>query len=494
MQTLLKSGLVVGSLILAGRLAGFGREWLIAMRSGAGEVSDIAIVLLTFPDLMVNLLLGGGIAAALVPAFKRLGKQQADVLFLQVGRLAGLFFIILALGFAALAPWVLGLLAPGLPDQALAEQANAFRIVTLALPLAALSGILVARLQSLERFALSASGTLAFNGAIILSLLVFGQVGLVNAVLIGVLAGSLFRLALQVWGLMPGWSLPRFHPNLLNRDLLRQFLASFTFLSILVVLPPLARATASLGDAGALSLFNYAYKLVELPMGVAIGAIVTVLLPRLSGDLVESGPESARVHLAAGIRTTIWVTLAIAVPAIFFADVLVQLAFFKAAFKPEQIALLSGMVAIGFFFLPFQGLLNIYGSTFSAIGQSRDLIYCAAGMLITILVLAPVGQRVLGLTGVMLAYGSVYFAGTVWLSLKLLKALGSSVWFSAMENAVLGLFVPTALAVIVALIGDNIATSLADRFLWGCATFLVYAVSSILLDRSFRKRLTELTK
>lgn len=494
MQSLLKSGLVVALLIFAGRLTGFGREWLIAMKAGASEATDIAIVLLTFPDLMVGLLLGGGLAATLVPAFKRLGEGQANALMLQAGRLVGFLFALLALGLAILAPWVLGFLAPGLPEPAVGEQASAFRFITLALPMAALSGIAVARLQSRGRFALGASGTLIFNGAVIVCLLAASRDALINAVVIGALAGSLLRLALQVSGLVRGWCLPKSCESLLNRRLLRQFLASFSFLSLLVLLPPLARATASLGDAGALSLFNYAYKLVELPMGVAIGAIVTVLLPRLAGDFAQSGLASAQASLAAGMRATLWITLGIAVPAIFFADALVQLAFFKAAFSAEQTTLLAGLVATGFFFLPFQGLLNIYGSAFAAIGQTRPLVYCATGMLAMILVAAPLGHQALGLKGVMLGYGSVYLVGATGLSWRLRDAFGPGVWSSALANAVRGLLIPTIVAVATAMIGDNIGEGVAERILWACAAFLMYLASALLLDAGLRKHLAGLRK
>ena len=168
---MLRAGLLVAVLILAGRLTGFAREWLIAVKAGASEATDIAIVLLTFPDLMVSLLLGGGLAAALVPAFKRLGRGCENALFLQVARLVGIVFALVAAMLAILAPQVLGLLAPGLSPGLTDSHANHFRLITVALPLAALSGVTVALLNANGRFAVGASGTLIFNLTVIACLL-----------------------------------------------------------------------------------------------------------------------------------------------------------------------------------------------------------------------------------------------------------------------------------------------------------------------------------
>lgn len=64
-RSLLSAGLFLSLALMAGRLAGFGREVLLASSLGLSEQADIAIVLLTVPDLLVNLLLSGGIGVAL---------------------------------------------------------------------------------------------------------------------------------------------------------------------------------------------------------------------------------------------------------------------------------------------------------------------------------------------------------------------------------------------------------------------------------------------
>lgn len=495
LSTIVRSGIVVACLLMAGRLTGFVREWFIA-RAGASEATDMAVVLLTFPDLMVGLLLGGGLSAALVPAFKQMKPGEDTALLLACMRLVGGFFLLVAIVVAIFAPTILGVLAPGLPAHVHAENTTLFRLITVALPLAALSGVVVASLNASGSFAIGASGTLVFNLTVIACLLSINSYGLPTAITIGALLGALLRLAIQSRGLRLHWPAHGINGRKsIDRALIRRFFASFGFMTVLVALPPLARAIASLDDAGALSLFNYAHKLVELPMGVVIGAITTVLLPRLAADFSLRGQATtAQANLAAGIRAVLSISIGIAIPAAVFADTLVQLAFFKAAFSAEQVRTLSTLAAVGFVSLPFQGLLSIYGSAFAASGHTRPLVSTGLTMLIAIAVLAPATRMALGLTGVMLAYAGVYALGTILLSRQIRKHFGSDTFGVALQNAPKTIILPALVGLGMAMFGNHASDGLISRALWATASFTVFAAGAVLCDANLRAALAKSAK
>lgn len=482
MPSLIKSGIIVSLFVLAGRLTGFGREWLIAFRGGASESTDIAIVLLTFPDLVVNLLLGGGLTAALVPAYKKLGPGADTALLLQASRLIGGAFLVLALIIAAFAIPTLSLLAPGMNEQTLNAFVGHFRLVTLSLPMAALSGAVVALLNSHGRFSLGAAGTLMFNFAVIASLLILPAADTVTAIAAGALIGSGLRLVTQTAGLRSIWTPPNNHSSLIDRDLLTRFLGSFSFLTVLVILPPLARAISSLEDAGSLSLFNYAYKLVELPMGVVIGSIVTVLLPKLTSDLTSGSNQTVHLSLATGLRFTLLFSLIIAIPSIFFADVLVRIAYFNASLLPEQFNILATLASIGFIALPFQAMLNVYASAFAASGNTRPLVTTALLMLVFVAVLAPISQAYFGLKGVMLSYGMAYMLGTILLTAQAARQFGRATLLSAFHDTPKTIVTPVLAGIVVAYSAATMATLAWSRILWACITISVMLSSIILLD------------
>ena len=65
-------------------------------------------------------------------------------------------------------------------------------------------------------------------------------------------------------------------------------------------------------------MFNYAYKLVELPMAIIVLAIVTVLLPRLSGMICAHETETVVNTLGFALRATVILLLCTSVSTYFF--------------------------------------------------------------------------------------------------------------------------------------------------------------------------------
>jgi len=414
-----RSGSVVAALLLLGRLTGFGREWLLSARAGASGSSDLAIVLLTLPDLLVNLLLGGGLGATLVPVLQQLPPAQRQRLAAQVALPVGGAFALLAGLLALGAPGLLELLAPGVP---LAQRAAAqlpLGLALLAVPLTALAGVSTALLNASGRFGLGACGTALFNLLVIAALA--SRLPLVWAVAAGVLAGALLRLLVQLVGASSGppsagiWQ----GPWLVDLPLLRRFGGNFGFVTGLVLLPPIARAWASTADPGALSLFNYASKLVELPLGVLMGALSTVLLPHLAAN-----PNAATIGKA--LRLSALAAVAISLPALLWATPLARLVYFKADFSALQLQQLGHATTWAFVFLLPQVLVTLYGTLFAALGRTRPLVLTAVVMVAALLAAAPLAARLGGLSGVMAAYGLVYALGAVLLSWLTWRALGAA--------------------------------------------------------------------
>lgn len=483
---MLRAGLTIAVFVLLGRITGFGREWLLAVQSGASGVTDVAIVLLTFPDMMVNVLLGGGLTAALIPAFKRLAPGEASALYLQSSGLIAAVFIVLALLITLAASTVLRIMAPGMPDGQVLSHVNEMRLVSWAIPLTALSGVMVAYLNAHERFAYGAAGTLVFNFCVMSALLWGGPSAVAVSIAVGALAGAILRLIMQAADARHVWSKPMFSRHLLDGALMRQYLASFSFVTILVLLPPIARAIASYGDPGALALFNFAHKLVELPLGVALSSIAVVLLPRLAAGFSGQDRGVAEANLAAGIRATLLISLGIAIPAIIFPELVVRLAFFKASFSPGQVTQLAGLAAMGFLALPCQGLLAIYGSAFAADRQVAPLIMAAAVMPLILLAVAPPAESHFGVGGVMAAYVLTYFVGAILLTWQVVRHFGRGVVKDALRDAPGGLLLPALLAVLVAWFGREAATGLGGQLAWACLTFSTYVVAASAMDDKLR--------
>ena len=277
------STIVVASLILVGRITGFTREWLISSISGANEQTDIAVVLLTFPDLIVNLILGGGLSTSLIPFLSSLEHQNKKKFISQISIFIFLVFVIFALIFSINLSLLWALLAPGVAQE-IKQAANInFLIILFCLPICAITGVLTSYLNSKSNFKIAASGTILFNSGIIFGL--FINIPILWRITIGVLIGSFLRFFAQnyfirVFNDMHGL----FKENLIKKEFLKLFLFNFSFVTSIILMPTFGRAWASTINTGSLTLFSYGSRLIELPLGIIIGSLTTVLLTNLTND------------------------------------------------------------------------------------------------------------------------------------------------------------------------------------------------------------------
>lgn len=464
----LHASVIVAAFMLLGRITGFLREIVIAQIGGASQQSDVMIVFLTFPDMMISLLLGGGLMAALVPAFRSLPDGAGIALFVRAGLLVVVIFGGLAVALALFSGVVLGVVAPGWTEDLVAQMTPLFRLTLIALPVTALSGVAVAFLNSEERFTFGAIGTLIFNTCLIAALLVFARISPIIAVVVGILGGVALRLVVQMAATRRFWQAPDFTVPYDRTGLLRRFAGSFGFFSILALLPPVARAYASLVEPGALSMFNYAYKLMELPMAIIVTAIVTVLLPRLSGHVREAAFDQAARTLGMAMRAVGVLLLGIAIATIFQVETVVRTVFIGAPFTPEQFDALGTIVALGFVGLPFQGLVLLYGTAFVSYDRTGVLVLVSAMMVV---VMAGAGlflQSIWGLRGLMLAYVAAQICGATVLTIWSMRITGMQPFAIALKKPALSIVLPAVVCLALSWIFRQ-----AD--FWGPAALLLSA-------------------
>ena len=123
---------------------------------------------------------------------------SAIALFLRASLLIGIAFSVLAAGLAVGAQATLRFVAPGWFEDLVGQVSPLFRVTLIALPITALSGIVVAFLNSCEKFSFGALGTFVFNIIVIVALLLMSDRSPVLAVCVGILAGAGLRLAMQL--------------------------------------------------------------------------------------------------------------------------------------------------------------------------------------------------------------------------------------------------------------------------------------------------------
>ncbi|MBU0564606.1 MAG: oligosaccharide flippase family protein [Gammaproteobacteria bacterium] len=409
MPRLITSALWISLGIFLGRLAGFVREVGLAAKLGVTPEADVAVVLLTVPDALTNLLMGGALSAILIPRFKKLGAGiRADALFCKGSLVVGGGFALIAVLASYRADWLLALLAPGLDDVTTIKAEELLSLVIWVVPLTALAGVSTAYLQAHGRFFVPAMGTLVFN-VVVIFFIAFGldDWGL-SILVIGIMFGAVLRWGSQLsrirWRRGFSWRAVRW--RLLGKGFGRRYLQAVAGGGLITLLPVLARAFASNNGEGSLALFSYAYKLVEFPLGVCVTVFSAAFFPILSQAFARGDDPSA--GLAKVSRWMLAISFSLATILWAFNSLFTQLAFGYGKIGPAQVEAIGWLFAIGVISLPLQGGCALLSSVFYAKSDTTTPLWISLGAFLGFIPLGYVFARMGGPAGVMSALVALY--------------------------------------------------------------------------------------
>ncbi len=386
LRGLLLSSLVLNIGLLLGRLSGFIREAIVAKVYGVTAEADVVVLMLTVPDLLVNILMGGALSAVLIPEFSQHSDMSRRLLYQSI-----LFFGIIFTGVAAIFYWhidiLVSFLAPGFSEEQSFFAAKAVGGVVWLIPLTIMAGATTAYLQSQNSYAIPALGTLIINSCIIIGLLsIDNESASLSFVAAFVLIGGVLRLLSQLlkaglsWGPVEGLS-----PRMINKELLVHYGQAMLSGSTLLFFPVIARAIASFQEEGGVALFNYAVRLVEFPLALAVTFLTAVFFPRLSrsfkADLTE---HRALIHY--GVQITLALSIVTSVSLIIVSEDYTQIVYGYGGMGDRALVDLRNLTSIGLIVLPLQGLVVFLTAVFNSRKDTRTpLLLNLAGLMFFLL-------------------------------------------------------------------------------------------------------------
>ena len=423
---LLKAGALSLALLLASRVLGLLRETAQAAAFGVSGAGDVAVLMLTLPDWFAGLLASGALAYVLLPhwaaqsTFQQQRTQRRVALALLVmGVLVGLLQTLLRMP-------LVHLLASGLAPGLRADAAQALVWAAAALPLALLAALWVTRLQHERDFVGLYAANLVVNAVLIASLLLIAwlrlPLDLVTELGLGLLAAMLLRLAWLRWRL--GQRVPALAPESADRDapLPRTSLWLWAALAsgLPLALPFVARSLASQAGEGALTSFNYAWKLVELPLVLAVQLVATLAFPAITRAMNASSSKDrldapARQAIRSAFALAWLLACAAAAALVLAAPAIASLLFGWGRMRADGLAELAAWGALGAWSLLAQALIAVALTVLAVRGQMR-LAVLAYGLGMALLLLAG-SLAHWGGGGLMLALDGIY-AGVALLLLR----------------------------------------------------------------------------
>ncbi|MFC5498797.1 lipid II flippase MurJ [Caenimonas terrae] len=397
---LLKAGALSLALLLASRVLGLLRESALAATFGASGLADVAVLMLTLPDWLVGVLASGALGYVLLPAWVGREPQQVAASQRRVAQILLAGAVLLGLLLMLLREPAIGWLAGGLPPAARPAAGQALVWSALALPAALLAALWTTRLQHERDFLGMYSSGIVVNlvllAAIALAALGTGGMQAVGWLGWGLLAAMLLRLAWLRWrqgpvaapvDAAPSASLPR----------LGLWLWAVLSAGLPLALPFAARSLASQSGEGALATFNYAWKLVELPLVLAIQLVASLAFPAiataLAGAPVGGAPASAGVAVRSAFALAFALACACAAGLVAGAPALAQLLFGWGRMEPEALVRIAQWARTGAWSLLPQAVIAVALTVLAAQGRMRTAVFAYALALAAFLAIGAAGVR-----------------------------------------------------------------------------------------------------
>jgi len=375
----------VSALTMLSRLLGLVREQIFAVTLGAGAYSDAFLAAFRIPNLLRDLFAEGALSTAFVPTYVKTlrNESRAAAIALANRVVTTLAFYLGALALVAMAfpEPVVHLVATGFSPAKAELTATLVRIMMPFLPVISLAVVAMGALNAEEKYTSPALASSMFNlvaiiGGIVVWLVVSSPVTAVIAWACLTLVGGVAQLVVQVPSLWRTGFRPRLLPDLRLRDPGTRRIATLMAPATLGVAAVQVNVVinssfASLISDGALSWLSYAFRLMQLPIGVFGVAVATTALTHLSRDAAGQDWDALRGTLRRGLRMVLFLTVPSTVGLALLGVPIIRLIFEHGRFSSDatiQTARALSGYAIG---LVAYAAIKVVAPAFYALGRTR---------------------------------------------------------------------------------------------------------------------------
>ena len=450
--------LLIGISFLGSRLLGVARTSVIAEQFGTSVELDAFWVAMRLPDLVFQLLAGATLASAFIPVYARVLQHRGER---SAWRLASIVLNWVLLGTIALAvavffaaEWIVPALAPGLgedsmrQDEILNDAVFLTRVLLLSPILFAVSGMLTGILHARRHFLLPAISPMLYNLAIILgALLLPDQMG-VEALVIGVVAGSGLHLMIQLpavsTALVRSGGGLGLHLNLADleaREVLRLMAPRTLGLAAAQINLIVLTFFGSLVGDSSISALNFAWLLLMFPVGLFGMSLATAVFPSLAERAALAGPTAVNNMVSQTLRFTLFLAVPASVGMLLLRDSIVSTLLEHGAFD----AVASQLVADALLFYSIgvfaHAAIEIVSRGFYVLGDTRTPVALAIASMLLNIILCAVLVGPMELKGLALALSISAIAEFILITLLLnarlnRQLLTRDLWWSILKTLV----------------------------------------------------------
>jgi putative peptidoglycan lipid II flippase len=298
------------ALFVLSRLLGLGRQIVIGALFGTSGDVGAYLAASRITETVFLIVAGGALGSAFIPTFAaHLARQDRAGAWQLVSSVINLVLILMTISaglIALFAPTLVSsLIAPGLSPSLQSLTVRLLRLMLVTPIVFGVSGIVMGALNAHQHFLLPALAPSVYNLSIIGGAIILGPRLGVLGMAIGVVAGSLLHLLVQVPQLlrygaqyMPTLGLSNPSVREVGRLMAPRVLGTAVVQINLVITNSLA---TRMGE-DAISAVNFAWMLMLLPQGVFAQAVGTAAFPTFAAQAAREEWEELRDTLSGTLR------------------------------------------------------------------------------------------------------------------------------------------------------------------------------------------------
>ena len=389
-ETTGRSAMLVGTGILLSRIVGVIRQRVFAHYLGTSDAAGAFSAAFRIPNFLQNVFGEGALSASFIPVYAKLlatgdEKEANRVANAVLTLLIFVTSVIVAIGVVT-APYFVDLFAYSFAPETRQLTILLVQILFPGAGLLVISAWCLGVLNSHRRFFLSYTAPVAWNLALIATLLIFGrsvdQFHLATLLAWGSVVGSVLQIAVQLPTIVK--LLKSLGPvidlvDLNVRKVLTNFLPVFVSRGVVQISAFVDAMLAGLISSQAVAALTYAQSLYTLPVSLFGMSVSAAELPAMSSTLGTTDEISVQLRhrLDAGLQRISFLIVPSSMAMFAFGDVMTGALYQTGKFKHSDSVYIWGILAGSTIGLLASTRGRLYSSTYYALHDTRTPLYFA---------------------------------------------------------------------------------------------------------------------
>ena len=406
---------ILMGLSLLSKIVGLLRDRILTSNFGIGDILDSYQSAFKIPDLIFNILILGTLSSAFIPVFNKLlhKKDLKEAQDLVDDVLVIIFFVMGALSLVMYfgASYLVRVVAISYEGEKLQNTIDLMKIMAFSPLVFSLSSVFTSILNTYKKFIAAALAPIFYNIGIIIGVAYLYPIFGVKGLGYGVVLGALLHLLIQIPAFINTGFPFKFTYGFNLNNLYK--LWSLYWPRILVI--DISMVSIFIGTSiastqrNAVAVFNLAFNLNTIAIGIVVVAFVTAIFPYLTESYSKDRKKEFRNYVNITILRILFALIPITFLMLNYRAQLVRIVYGSGNFDWEATNLVYRTFTAFVVSLPFQGLIPLFSRVLYARHDTKTPMYIGLFSIILTIISSNILSSIYGVVGVAMAFSFSIF-------------------------------------------------------------------------------------